>query len=122
MPSLSPGIALIWALNLALDSGGHFAFKVAATESAAEASAVEHWQHMLRRPWLWVGVMCFVGEFVVWLAFLSLVPLSQGVLLGMMSIVVVMVGGRILFQEHFTRLGILGMSLILAGVAIVGIG
>ncbi len=121
MPLSSAEIALIWILNLALDSGGHFAFKVAATEPATETSTVEHWRHMLARPWLWVGALCFIGEFVVWLAFLSLVPLSQGVLLGMMSIVVVMVGGRLFFQEYFTRLGILGMTLILAGVAIVGL-
>lgn len=75
---------------------------------------------MLTRPWLWLGVVCFIGEFVVWLAFLSLVPLSQGVLLGMMSIVV-MIGGRILFHEHFTPLCILGITLILAGVSIVGL-
>jgi drug/metabolite transporter (DMT)-like permease len=50
------------------------------------------------------------------------VPLAQGVLLGMMSIVVVMVGGRIVFKEHFTRPRIIGMSLIVAGVAIVGMG
>ena len=117
----SLAIALIWALNIALDSGGHFAFKLAAIEPAVDASLLSHWRHMLTRPWLWLGVVCFTGEFVVWLAFLSLVPLSQGVLLGMMSIVVVMIGGRILFHEHFTPLRILGITLILAGVAIVGL-
>ena len=57
-----------------------------------------------------------------WLAFLSVVPLAQGVLLGMVSIVVVMLGGRWLFHEHFTRLRLLGIGLIAAGVAVVGLG
>ena len=66
--------------------------------------------------------ICFIGEFVAWLAFLSLVPLAQGVLLGTTSIVVVMLGGRIMFHERFSRLRIAGILLIVAGVAIVGVG
>ena len=120
MTSLS--VVIVWVLNVVLDSGGHFAFKLAAIETDASASFLFHWQHMLTRPWLWVGVLCFVGEFVAWLAFLSLVPLAQGVLLGMISIVLVMVGGRIMFREQFTRLRITGMVLIVTGVAIVGMG
>jgi drug/metabolite transporter (DMT)-like permease len=115
-------VVVLWALNIVLDSGGHFAFKLAAVEPAADATMLAHWRHMASRPWLWLGIFCFIGEFVVWLAFLSLVPLAQGVLLGMISIVVVMVGGRIVFHEHFTRPRIIGMSLIVLGVAIVGIG
>ncbi len=114
-------IVTLWVLNILVDSGGHFAFKLAAVEPAADATTLEHWRHMLGRPWLWLGIFCFVGEFVLWLAFLSLVPLAQGVLLGMMSIVVVMIGGRIVFKEHFTRPRIVGMLLIVAGVAIVGV-
>ena len=124
IPSLMKSLLVfgLWVLNIALDSGGHFAFKLAAVEPDAEASGLDHWRHMLGRPWLWLGVFCFIGEFVVWLAFLSVVPLAQGVLLGMISIVVVMLAGRIVFHEHFTRPRIIGMLLIVGGVAIVGAG
>jgi drug/metabolite transporter (DMT)-like permease len=122
MHMISFQVLTIWVLNLVLDSGGHFAFKLAAIEPNTDATFLAHWRHMLARPWLWVGVFCFIGEFVAWLAFLSLVPLAQGVLLGTTSIVVVMLGGRIMFQERFNRLRIAGMLLIVAGVAIVGIG
>jgi drug/metabolite transporter (DMT)-like permease len=115
-------VLTVWVLNLVLDSGGHFAFKLAAIEPDTDATFLVHWRHMLARPWLWVGVFCFIGEFVAWLAFLSLVPLAQGVLLGTTSIVVVMLGGRIMFHERFNRLRIAGILLIVAGVAIVGIG
>ena len=119
---MSTGVLTVWALNIALDSGGHFAFKFAAIESDADLSFLSHWRHMLARPWLWIGILCFVGEFIAWLAFLSLVPLPQGVLLGMTSIVVVMLGGRIMFHEHFNPLRIAGILLIMAGISIVGIG
>lgn len=108
-----------WALNIFVDSAGQLAFKAAAIEPG-EADGMARWQHMLARPWIWVGVACFVVEFVLWLAFLSLVPLAEGVLLGMLSIVTVMLGGRLWFHEHFTRLRVIGILLIVVGVAIVG--
>lgn len=110
----------LWALNILVDSTGQLAFKAASIEPG-QAQGMTRWRHMLRRPWIWVGISCFAIEFVLWLAFLSLVPLAQGVLLGMFSIVAVMVGGRIWFREHFTRLRVAGISLIVLGVAIVGV-
>ena len=118
----SVSVVIVWMLNVALDSVGHFAFKLAAIESDLDTSFLGHWRHMLSRPWLWVGLGCFIGEFVAWLAFLSMVPLAQGVLLGMISIVVIMIGGRIMFQEPLTPLRIVGTLLIIVGVAIVGVG
>lgn len=114
-------VFVLWFANLVTDAGGQLAFKAAAAEND-EATGLAHWKHMVGRPWLWIGIACYVAEFVLWLAFLSVVPLSEGVLLGMSGIVVVMLGGRILFGEHFTRLRILGVSLILTGVAFVGLG
>lgn len=115
-------VVAVWAINILLDTLGHLAFKLAAIEPDSNSTLTEHWRHMLGRPWMWVGVVCFIGEFVVWLAFLSLVPLAQGVLLGMVSIVVVMLLGRIVFHEHLTRPRLIGMALIVVGVAIVGLG
>ncbi|HEX5125264.1 MAG TPA: EamA family transporter [Rhodocyclaceae bacterium] len=109
----------LWASNILVDSAGQLAFKAAAIEPGT-ATGFAHWRHMLARPWIWIGVGCFVVEFVLWLAFLSLVPLAEGVLLGMISIVTVMLGGRLWFAEHFTRLRLIGIVLIVAGVAIVG--
>jgi drug/metabolite transporter (DMT)-like permease len=76
---------------------------------------------MARRPWIWLGVACYVAEFLVWLAFLSLLPLAQGVLLGSINIVAVMIAGRLLFAEKLSPLRTLGILLIAAGVAVVGL-
>ena len=76
---------------------------------------------MARRPWLWLGIGCYVLEFVLWLAFISLVPLSDGVLLGSISIVVVMLLGRVFFRERLTPLRVLGILLVSLGVGIVGL-
>ncbi|HEY8010986.1 MAG TPA: EamA family transporter [Rudaea sp.] len=113
-------IITFWMLNLLLDTGGHLAFKAAAAQTDC-GDGLARWRNMARRPWIWIGVTCFVAEFVVWLAFLSLVPLSRGVLLGSINIVAVMLAGRWVFAEKFTPLRIAGSLLIAIGVAIVGV-
>jgi drug/metabolite transporter (DMT)-like permease len=77
---------------------------------------------MAAQPWLWLGVGCYVFEFLVWLAFLSLIPLSDGVLLGSINIVAIMLAGRLLFGEKLTRLRVVGIALVTLGVAVVGAG
>ncbi|HEX7340066.1 MAG TPA: EamA family transporter [Rhodanobacteraceae bacterium] len=114
-------IALLWALNIILDTCGQLAFKAAAGAPDA-GDGIARWRHMATHPWLWLGCTCYVAEFLVWTAFLSLVPLSRGVLLGSINIVIIMLAGRLLFRERLTRLRVAGIVLVSLGVAIVGVG
>jgi drug/metabolite transporter (DMT)-like permease len=116
--SISSLVALLWVLNVVLDTGGQLAFKAAAN---APGDGLARWLHMARRPWLWLGIGCYVIEFLIWIAFLSLLPLSEAILLGSINIVAVMVAGRILFGEKLTRLRMAGILLVTLGVAIVGV-
>lgn len=118
--SISSLVAGLWLLNIALDTGGQLAFKAAAGDRDA-GDGLARWKHMASRPWLWLGVGSYVLEFLVWIAFLSLIPLSEGVLLGSINIVAVMLAGRFLFGEKLTRLRVLGIALVTFGVAIVGL-
>lgn len=111
---------LLWLLNVVLDSCGQLAFKAAASDPDTGDGLVR-WKNMLSRPWLWIGIISYVVEFLVWVAFLSLVPLSLGVLLGSINIVGIMILGRILFKEHLTPMRVIGILLITAGVAVVSI-
>lgn len=111
----------LWLANVVLDTAGQLAFKAAARDPRA-GDGLGRWKHMASRPWLWLGVGCYVFEFLVWTAFLSLVPLSEGVLLGSINIVTIMLAGRLLFGEKLTGLRIAGILLVSAGVAIVGAG
>ena len=117
---LSPLVVTLWILNVLVDSGGQLAFKAAASEPG-HRNGTERWRFMLARPWLWVGIACYVAEFLVWLAFLSLVPLSDGVLLGSINIVAIMILGRVLFREKLAPMRVAGIALVSIGVAIVGL-
>ncbi|WP_370678538.1 EamA family transporter [Comamonas sp. GB3 AK4-5] len=118
---MSPLVITLWVLNVLVDSGGQLAFKAAASEPG-ELAGTQRWRFMAARPWLWVGVGCYVAEFVLWLAFLSLVPLSDGVLLGSINIVAIMVLGRVLFKEKLAPMRVAGIVLVSVGVGIVGLG
>ena len=119
--SLSALVASLWLLNIVLDTGGQLAFKAAAGNPDA-GDGFARWKHMAARPWLWLGIGCYVIEFLVWIAFLSLIPLSEGVLLGSINIVAIMLAGRFLFGEKLTRLRVIGIALVTLGVVIVGVG
>lgn len=123
---------LLWGANALFATLGQLLLKAAAIEpraadnpddSATSADAARgRWRAMLRRPWLWLGVGCFVAEFLLWLAFVSLVPLSDGVLLGAVNIVAIMIFGRLFFAEKLPPLRLAGILLISVGVAVVGLG
>ena len=112
---------ICWLVNVCVDTAGHLSFKAAAVV-ADEIHGLARWRAMLRDKWIWIGILCFVFEFVVWVAFLSLVPLSTGVLLASVNLIAIMVGGRIFFAEKLTPKRIAAAVLITAGVALVGIG
>lgn len=112
---------ICWLLNLAFDTCGHLSYK-AASNVADNIHGLERWRVMAKDKWLWLGVGCFACEFVVWIAFLSLVKLSVGVLMGSVDIIAIMVGGRIFFGERLTPLRVTAAILITVGVALVGLG
>lgn len=111
---------LFWFLNIALDTTGHIAFKRAAL--VEHATEWQRWHAMLARPMIWIGAGCFVLQFVVWLALLSLVPLSLAVMLAAIDIATVMFAGKVLFGERLDHMRVAGMLLITVGVALAGLG
>ena len=73
-PVLSNLAILVWIMNIVVDTVGHMAFKSAAiTEHESEW---HRWKKMLSSIPLWVGIVCFCLEFVLWLVLLSILPLS----------------------------------------------
>jgi len=106
---------------MAIDTLGQMSFKAAAVKTG-DANGLEHWKEMLSDIWIWIGIFSYIFEFFIWMAFLSLVPLGQGVFLACFNIMTVMIGGRIFFNEKLTGKRILSASLIAIGIIFVGWG
>jgi drug/metabolite transporter (DMT)-like permease len=110
---------LLWIGSVLLDTTGRLAFKSAAL-TGSTGGEWQRWKVMLRSPALWAGILSFCLEFVVWLALLSLIPLSQAILIGSINIVVVALAGRVFFRERLDATRIAGFALIAIGVALAG--
>lgn len=108
-------------MNIVVDTAGHVALKHAAISESEYTSEWQHWKQMLASFPLWLGLICFIFEFILWLILLSLLPLSTGVLLTAFNMVAIMLVGRIMFNETLDPLRITGISFITLGVILVGI-
>jgi drug/metabolite transporter (DMT)-like permease len=118
---MSPFAILLLALVVTGNAAGQLLFK-ATSVRASRSCIAGHWQALALDPLLWLALALYVFEFLLWLAFLSLVPLWQGVMVACVDILMVMVGGRIFFGERFTPARVLAVSLIAIGVVLVGGG
>lgn len=116
---MSPLVATLWMVNVTLDTGGQLAFKAAASDPRA-GDGMARWRHMAGRPWIWLGLLAYAIHILSWIAFVSLVDLSEGILLASINMVAIMIAGRLLFREKLTPLRVAGILLISLGVAMVG--
>lgn len=112
-------IFILWLGNLCCDTVGQIAFKYAAI-SPKKQNNLAYWRDLFFNRWLWIGVASYGVGFLMWIAFLSQIPLGQAILLGSANIITVMICGRILFKEQLTLYRVIGVSLIICGVIIVG--
>jgi drug/metabolite transporter (DMT)-like permease len=112
---------LLLVIFLVGTATGQLLFKAASVRAHRQGGEAV-WRALALEPLLWLGVAIYVFEFLVWLAFLSMVPLWQAVMLANFDILLVMVCGRIFFGEQITRPRAIGVSLIAIGVIMVGWG
>jgi len=116
---LTPVALGLWIATTLVECAAQLAFKAAASAHAS-GEGLARWRQMARRPWIWIGVVGYAACFMLWTAFVSLVPLSVGVLLISFNIVVLMLAGRWLFGEKLMPLRVTGILLITLGVILVG--
>jgi drug/metabolite transporter (DMT)-like permease len=109
----------VWALDLLFDATGHLALKSATRRVGTPIGSIL-WRSLASEPFFWLSIGAFAAEFLAWLSFLSLVPLSKGVLVGSLNILAVMIGGRVFFGEQITAPRGAAAILIGTGVALVG--
>lgn len=113
--------SILLAIVLVGNTAGQMLFKAASLRSARLVGSA-HWAALMIEPLLWLGIGIYVFEFFMWMAFLSIVPLWQGVMVACVDILMVMVGGRIFFGEQITMPRLAAISLIAIGVLLVGWG
>jgi drug/metabolite transporter (DMT)-like permease len=106
---------------LCLETVSHLALKSASVKANA-GSGGHYMLTFMRQPAFWLAATCFAAGFLAWLAFLTRVPLGQGVMAGSLTIVGVVLGGRLFHGEQLTSPRVSAVCLIAVGVAMVGWG
>lgn len=102
------------ALSIGLSSAAQVVLKVAVSTGAVQLS------HLLREPWVWLGVGLYAASAGTWLAVLARLPLIVAYPLLGMNFVLVGAAGYFLLGERLSTLGVTGYMLVLAGIALIG--
>ncbi len=116
---MTPLATLVLIANLLCDTFGQLAFK-AASGASTEGTFFQRWKSIFSNYWIWAGLLAYTGEIVLWMALLSMIPLSMAVLVGSVNILGVMIGGRIFFSEKLNLKRVTAVALIFLGVILVG--
>ena len=74
--------------------------------------------HLLLNPWVLSGLAAAFAASLSWMAALSRLPLSHAYPLTALSFVLVVTCGAMLFAEPFGRYQLVGIVLIVAGIAV----
>jgi undecaprenyl phosphate-alpha-L-ara4N flippase subunit ArnE len=80
------------------------------------------WLLLLLNGWVIGGVIAWVLATVLWIVVLNRAPLAQVYLLGSLNYLIVPLLSRWLFAEPLSRMQVLGMLVIVAGVVLTLIG
>lgn len=114
-------LALLFAATISCDVAGQLCFKIGADRLPhfSGPNAREFYTGLLRDWWLLAGILAYVGQLVLWLKILSLVPLSMAFPLASGTFLGVAIASRVFLGERIHRTQALGAALIASGVAIV---
>jgi multidrug transporter EmrE-like cation transporter len=117
-------VALI-LVSVAFATLGQFTLKSAMNHvtrhQSSDHPAVQTLLNAAREPRLWAGLTLFGVSAIFWLVVLSKVPLSFAYPFVGLSYIVIVLVARIVLHEHVPALRWIGVAVVAAGIAIVGL-
>lgn len=116
---LSP-LLLAWVVLLAIETLGQVSLKFA----GMQVGALEPNRHSiltaLSTPWLWLGLACYLGQFVIWMRILEKSRLSSAFPTSAIAFVAIMIASWAVFGDPMGWEKILGSAIIVAGILLLG--
>lgn len=81
---------------------------------------VENILGALKRKEISLGVLVYIIEYIIWIGFLSTMPLSTAYPLSSVTIVLILLASKLFLGEKIGRNRCLGAALIISGMFLVG--
>ena len=114
------GTWIAWSLLLGFETLCQIALKSAGLANAGFDFSPSAFARAIVTPWLWVAIACYVGAFLAWMTILRKSTLSAAFATSALVFVAVMFASWWVFGEHIGALQLLGSSIIVAGILMLG--
>lgn len=116
---LSP-LLLAWVVLLAVETLGQVSLKFAGTQVGPLEPNRHSILTALSTPWLWLGLACYLGQFVIWMRILEKSRLSSAFPTSAIAFVAIMIASWAVFGDPMGWEKILGSAIIVAGILLLG--
>lgn len=109
-----------WAILIAIETLGQVALKIAGNRTGALELDRASILAVLSTPWMWLGLACYLSQFVVWMRILGKSALSEAFPISAIAFVAVMIASWGVFGDPMDWGKILGSVAIVAGILLLG--
>jgi drug/metabolite transporter (DMT)-like permease len=111
----------LFAATIACDVVGQLCFKIGASRLPAHdgPDTVGFLRGLFSDVWLLGGIAAYIGQLILWVQILAVLPLSVAFPLASLTFLVVALACRIFLSERLDAGQFAGVVLVMAGVAIV---
>lgn len=119
--SLASSLIPLFAATIACDVVGQLCFKIGANRLPAHDGPERgaFLRGLLSDGWLLAGIAAYVGQLIIWVRILSMMPLSAAFPIASLTFLVVALACRVFLSERLDASQFAGVVLVMAGVAIV---
>ena len=114
------GTWIAWLLLLGFETLCQISLKKAGLDVGVFDFSRAAFAHALAEPWLWSAIGCYIGSFLSWITILRKSSLSAAFATSAIVFVAVMAACWAVFGEHVGVMQIVGSSVILVGILMLG--
>jgi drug/metabolite transporter (DMT)-like permease len=116
-----PTLVPLFAATIACDVAGQLCSKIGSSRLPAHDGPDRggFLRGLVSDGWLLAGIAAYVGQLIVWVQILSIMPLSAAFPIASLTFLVVALACRVFLSERLDAGQFAGVVLVMAGVAIV---
>jgi len=110
----------LWILLPLFNTLNQVALKLTASVVESDSFGLSWFVHAAGSPYIWMSFCCEAINFALWLAIMKRHSLSQAFPLTAISYALIMTTSWVFFHEPILLKELLGVMLIIAGIAVIG--